>query len=47
MFYPFHHGEFDPNAFPAGLRVVSLAVSTFVIGVVLFEVASAAAAILA
>jgi hypothetical protein len=37
---------YEPHAFPAGLRVVSLVLSTFVVGAVLFEAASAAAAIL-
>jgi hypothetical protein len=43
----FHRGDFDPNANLAGLRVASLVLSTLVVGVILFEAASAAAAILA
>jgi hypothetical protein len=39
--------HFEPHAFPPGLRVVSLVLSTFVVGAILFEAASAAAAILA
>lgn len=38
--------HYEPHAIPSGLRAVSLVLSTLVVGAVLFEAASAAAAIL-
>jgi hypothetical protein len=41
------HAGYDPNAFPFGLKVASLVLSTFLVGIILFETASTAAAIFA
>jgi hypothetical protein len=45
-----HHSRdagYDPNAFPFGLKAASLVLSTFLVGIVLFETVSTAAAIFA
>jgi hypothetical protein len=39
--YPTH---FDPNAFPPALRAISFALSLAIVGIVLFQTATAAAA---
>ena len=41
------HYQYAPKAFPPGLRAASFLLSTLVVGVILFEAAVAAAAMLA
>lgn len=40
-----HPAYFDPNAFPSSLRIGALFLSVVAIGVILFEAASATAAV--